>query len=174
MFAVVMYFDDFNGIVPLDSFKRYQRVLIEDGNHEVISQASSDEFNEYAKSHPKMDSKKLMDKLSDIGVKWDKIGIRYGDVESYADLGSYYHVEYLTDHQPKDSIKSLEYYQKAWEHWHMSERIRRDMNAGIVPLIKGRLPGCAPRTPLCRSTRKKRTGNCAGYVTSKRLLEKYT
>lgn len=137
MFAVVMYFDDFNGVVPLDSFKRYQRVLIEDGNHEVISQASSDEFNEYAKSHPKMDSKKLMDKLADIGVKWDKIGIRYGDVESYADLGSYYHVEYLKGHQPKDSIESLECYQKAWENWHMSERIHRDMNAGIVPLIKG-------------------------------------
>ena len=33
---------------------------------------------------------------------------------------------------------------------------------------KGRLPGCDPKTLLCRSTRKKHTKNCAGYVTSKR------
>ena len=38
----------------------------------------------------------------------------------------------------------------------------------------GRLPGCAPKTPLCRNTRKRRTGNCAGCVTNKRLSEKYT
>ena len=38
---------------------------------------------------------------------------------------------------------------------------------------KGRLPGCAPKTPLCWNTRKRRTGNCAGCVTSKRLSEKY-
>ena len=33
---------------------------------------------------------------------------------------------------------------------------------------KVRLPGCDPKTLLCRSTRKKHTKNCAGYVTSKR------
>ena len=31
------------------------------------------------------------------------------------------------------------------------------------------LPGYAPRTLLCWSTKKRHTGNCAGYVTSKRL-----
>ena len=37
---------------------------------------------------------------------------------------------------------------------------------------KGRLPGCAPKTPLCRNTRKRHIGNCAEYVMNKRLSEK--
>ena len=33
---------------------------------------------------------------------------------------------------------------------------------------KGRLPGCAPKTPLCWSTKKRHTGNYAGYVMNKK------
>ena len=34
---------------------------------------------------------------------------------------------------------------------------------------KGRLPGCAPRTPLCRNIKKRHIESCAEYVTNKRL-----
>lgn len=36
---------------------------------------------------------------------------------------------------------------------------------------KRRLPSYDPRTPLCRSTRKRHTENCAEYVTNKELSE---
>lgn len=36
---------------------------------------------------------------------------------------------------------------------------------------KGRLPGCAPKTPLCWSTKKRHTGNYAGYVMNKNHRE---
>lgn len=39
MFAVVRHYDDFKDVVPLDSFKRYQQVLIESGNDAIITDA---------------------------------------------------------------------------------------------------------------------------------------
>lgn len=137
MYAVVMHYEEFQALAPVDSFKLYQRKLIESGNHKVITQAWLDEWEAYEKSHPNMDAGESIDKRHAIAAKWARIGIAYNDAESYHDLSSYYAVLYHESHDPQDSIRASECFQKAWENWYEGERIRRDMEAGIIPLVKG-------------------------------------
>ena len=137
MYAVVMNYEEFQALVPVDSFKLYQRKLIESGNHKVITEAWLAEWAAYEKAHPNMDAGERSDKLNSIAAKWHRIGIEYNDVESYHDLGDYYYLLYHKTHNPQDSIRASECFQKAWENWYAGERIRRDMEAGIISLVKG-------------------------------------
>ena len=77
MYAVVMNYEEFQALVPVDSFKLYQRKLIEAGNHEVITQVWLDELAAYEKVHPNMDAGERSDKLNAIAAKWHRIGIEY-------------------------------------------------------------------------------------------------
>ena len=137
MYAVVMNYEEFQAIVPMDSFKLYQRKLIESGNNAVITDAWLAEWAAYEKAHPNMDAGERSDKLHAIAAKWHRIGIEYNDAESYYNLGDHYSLLYHKTHNPQDSIKASECFQKAWENWHQGERIRRDREAGIIPLVKG-------------------------------------
>lgn len=101
MYAVVMHYEEFQALAPVDSFKLYQRKLIESGNHKVITQAWLDEWEAYEKSHPNMDAGESIDKRHAIAAKWARIGIAYNDAESYHDLGSYYAVLYHESHDPQ-------------------------------------------------------------------------
>lgn len=143
MYAVVMHYEDFRDIVPLDSFKCYRNILVESGNHEVITNAWLTECAEYRKSHPGLDAEKVNRETDAIALKWNRIGAEYNDAGSYYALGSHYEVQYTKNRHPEDSLKAMEYYQKAWENWHAGERIRRDREAGIIPLVRGGIAyGC--------------------------------
>ena len=98
MFAVVIHYDHFNSIVPLDSFKWYQQILIESGNNKIITNSMLDEFREFENAHPKVSYEKLHGKLDEIALKWYYTGIKYNDVKSYNSLGYFYHVRYLNNH----------------------------------------------------------------------------
>lgn len=137
MFAVVIHYDHFNSIVPLDSFKRYQQILIESGNNKIITNSMLDEFRGYEKAHPNVSYEKLHGKLDEIALKWYYTGIKYNDVKSYNSLGYFYHVRYLNNHSKEDSIKAREYYDLAWKNWDGNERVNRDTKKGIFHLVIG-------------------------------------
>lgn len=137
MFAVVIHYDDFEQVVPKESFRKFQQVLIEDGNHEIIQKAMFAEWDEYDAAHPKMSEAQRERKREEIFKKWYQIGIDHNCAESYSDMAWHYAGRYVNHHNPQDSIRTLEYRQLAWENWHNDERIRRDREAGIIALLKG-------------------------------------
>lgn len=126
MFAVVRHYDDFKDVVPLDSFKRYQQVLIESGNDAIITDAWLQEWADFRKPHPKMSDEEYEDRRNDILFKWAQIGIKYNNPDSYYDMGDYYNSRFLRTHVLEDSLMAEQYYQKAWENWHQGERLLRD------------------------------------------------
>lgn len=137
MFAVVKHYSDFKNIVPVDSFERYKQVLIESGNNTIITDSWLQEWADYRKAHPNMSDKEYEDSRNAIIFKWAQIGIKYNSPSSYYDMGVYYNSKYMRTHVIEDSIMAKQYFQKAWENWHESERLLRDRKEGVLALIKG-------------------------------------
>lgn len=137
MFAIVRHYQNFKDVIPLDSFKHYQNILIANGDHKVLTDACLNELDEYLEAHPQKNGNESDSQKDAIILKWYHIGIQNGDIDSYYDLGNYYDVRYANYRHPQDSLKAIDLYQKAWENWHEGERIFRDRQAGIIPLVKG-------------------------------------
>ena len=135
MFAVVRHYDDFKDVVPVDSFKRYQQVLIESGNDAIITDAWLQEWADFRKPHPKMSDEEYEDRRNDILFKWAQIGIKYNNPDSYYDMGDYYNSRFLRTHVLEDSLMAEQYYQKAWENWHQGERLLRDRKATLSKIL---------------------------------------
>ncbi len=137
MFAIIEHEDKFKDKVSPELFKSYLDTLIASGNHEAIIKARLKESAEYRRTHKGMDYERLRKGTDAIDLKWHYIGIKYNDIDSYSNLASHYQVRYRENHQPEDSIRAAEFRQKAWENWHEGTRLRRDIKAGIIPVLKG-------------------------------------